>query len=83
MNDLSAATFIPARVPRSMTVAAVTPCKVIQFDREPFDELLEANLTAPYKIIRNIAITLAERLHALDSTHEKVLGARNEPTAGE
>jgi CRP/FNR family transcriptional regulator, cyclic AMP receptor protein len=62
-------------VPRSMTVVAASACKLIQIDSEAFNELLEANLTAPYKLIRNIAITLAERLHALDLSHEKLLAA--------
>jgi hypothetical protein len=65
------------RVPRSMTVVAATPCKTIEFEREPFQELLDANLTAPYKLVHNIAMTLAERLHSLDSTYEKVLEARH------
>jgi CRP/FNR family transcriptional regulator, cyclic AMP receptor protein len=63
-------------VPRSMTVVAATPCKLIEIDRERFQELLEANLTAPYKLIRNIAIALAERLHALDRSHEQLLAAQ-------
>lgn len=62
--------------PRSMTAVAAKPCKLIEIDRERFDELLEANLTAPYKLIRNIAIALAERLHALDSSHQKLLETR-------
>ena len=62
--------------PRSMTAVAAVPCKLIEIDRERFDELLEANLTAPYKLIRNIAIALAERLHALDSSHQKLLETR-------
>jgi hypothetical protein len=64
------------RVPRSMTVVAATPCKLIQIDAEPFNELLEANLAAPYKLVRNIAVALAERLHTLDSTHERLLAKR-------
>lgn len=62
--------------PRSMTAVAAKPCKLIEIDRERFDELLEANLTAPYKLIRNIAIALAERLHALDSSHQRLLETR-------
>lgn len=62
--------------PRSMTAVAATPCKLIEVDRERFNELMEANLTAPYKLIRNIAITLAERLHALDSSHARLLEER-------
>ena len=70
-------------VPRSMTVVAATPCKLIEIDRERFNELLEANLTAPYKLIRNIAIILAERLHALDRAHQKLLEAQERLAAGE
>ncbi|HPC81808.1 MAG TPA: cyclic nucleotide-binding domain-containing protein [Thermoanaerobaculaceae bacterium] len=62
--------------PRSMTAVAATPCKLIEIDRERFNELMDANLTAPYKLIRNIAITLAERLHALDSSHARLLEER-------
>jgi CRP/FNR family transcriptional regulator, cyclic AMP receptor protein len=66
--------------PRSMTVVAANRCKLIEIDQDRFNELLEARLTAPYKLIRNIAIILAERLHNLDRTHEQLL-ARVEPTA--
>ncbi len=69
-------------VPRSMTVVAATPCKLIEIDCERFNELLDAGLTAPYKLIRNMAIALAERLHALDRTHEQLLAAQ-QPTAVE
>jgi hypothetical protein len=62
-------------VPRSMTVVAATSSKLIEIDQDRFNELLEANLAAPYKLIRNIAIILAERLHALDSRHERLLEA--------
>lgn len=59
--------------PRSMTVVAATRCKLIEIDQDRFNELLEARLTAPYKLIRNIAIILAERLHSLDRSHEQLL----------
>lgn len=62
--------------PRSMTAVAAKPCKLIEIDRERFGELMDAHLTAPYKLIRNIAITLAERLHALDSSHARLLAER-------
>ncbi|MEP0775288.1 MAG: cyclic nucleotide-binding domain-containing protein [Acidobacteriota bacterium] len=61
------------KVPRSMTIVAATPCKLIRIDHDAFEQLLEAKLTAPYKLIHNIAVTLAERLHALDSSHERLL----------
>jgi hypothetical protein len=70
------------QVPRSMTVVAATPCKLIEIDQERFSELLEANLTAPYKLIRNVATVLAERLHRLDTAHQKALQA-SRPTAGQ
>jgi len=63
------------RIPRSMTIVAGTPCKLIRIDHEAFEQALEAKLTAPYKLIHNIAVALAERLHALDSTHERLLQA--------
>ena len=63
------------QVPRSMTVVAATPCKLIEIDRERFAEPLDAELAAPYKLIRNIAVVLAERLHRLDATHENLLAA--------
>ena len=63
-------------VPRSMTVVAATPCKLIEIDQDRFNELLEANLTAPYKLIKNISVILAERLHQLTLKHEKLLEAQ-------
>jgi CRP/FNR family transcriptional regulator, cyclic AMP receptor protein len=60
-------------VPRSMTVVASTPCKLIEIDQDLFNELLEANLTAPYKLIKNIAVILSERLYRLTLQHEKLL----------
>jgi CRP/FNR family transcriptional regulator, cyclic AMP receptor protein len=61
------------RVPRSMTAVAMTHCKLIEVSHEKFQKLLEANLTAPYKLLRNISIILAERLYKLDQTHHKLL----------
>lgn len=71
-------------VPRSMTAVAATRCKLIEIDQDQFHELLEAKLTAPYKLIRNIAVILAERLHSLDRSHEVLLEAhdRTSPPAG-
>jgi len=65
------------QVPRSMTVVAASACKLIEIGRDEFNQLIAANLTAPYKLIRNIAISLAERLHALDTSHEKLLAAEH------
>lgn len=67
-------------VPRSMTAVAATPCKLIEIDRDQFNELLESNLTAPYKLIRNIATILAERLYATDNTYQKLLECQAELT---
>lgn len=61
------------RVPRSMTVVAATPCKLIEIDHDRFHEMLDASLTAPYKLIRNIAKILAERLYTLDTTYHQLL----------
>jgi CRP/FNR family transcriptional regulator, cyclic AMP receptor protein len=63
-------------VPRSMTVVAATPCKLIEIDQDRFNELLEANLTAPYKLIKNISVIMAERLYQLTLQHEKLLEAQ-------
>jgi CRP-like cAMP-binding protein len=63
-------------VPRSMTVVATTRCKLIEIDRDRFNEMLDAKLTAPYKLIHNIAIMLAERLHARDRAHQELLETR-------
>ncbi len=60
-------------VPRSMTLVAATRCKLIEIDRRRFNEMLEARLTAPYKLMHNIAIMLAERLHARDRVHDEFL----------
>jgi CRP-like cAMP-binding protein len=70
-------------VPRSMTVVALTPCKLIEIDQDLFNELLAANLTAPYRLIRNISVILAERLLNLTVKHEKLLGAEGKPPAGD
>lgn len=64
------------KVPRSMTAVAKTPCKLIEIDSEPFQELLSAGLTAPYKLIHNIAVIIAERLYNLDMAHQKLLDAQ-------
>jgi len=69
-------------VPRSMTVVARTPCKLIEIDQELFNELLEAKLTAPYRLIKNISVILAERLLNLTLKHEKLLGGEG-PHASE
>jgi CRP-like cAMP-binding protein len=63
-------------VPRSMTAVAKTPCKLIEIDRGRFNEMLDAKLTAPYKLIHNIAIMLAERLHSRDRAHQELLEAQ-------
>ncbi len=63
-------------VPRSMTVVAATPCKLIEFDRALFSEMLDAQLAAPYKLMQNMAKILAHRLYSLDQEHQKVLEAR-------
>ncbi len=60
-------------VPRSMTVVAATPCKLVELHRDTFNQLLDANLAAPYKLIRNVATTLAERLYALGQSHDELL----------
>jgi len=56
-----------------MTVVAATPCKLIEIDRDQFHELMEANLTAPYKLIKNIASILAERLYTLTNAYQGLL----------
>jgi hypothetical protein len=71
------------RVPRSMTVVAATPCKLIEIDHDRFQEMLDANLTAPYKLIRNIAKILAERLYTLDNTYHRMLECIPEPQGHE
>jgi CRP-like cAMP-binding protein len=63
-------------VPRSMTAVAKTRCKLIEIDRGRFNEMLDAKLTAPYKLIHNIAIMLAERLHSRDRAHQELLEAQ-------
>ena len=59
-----------------MTVVAAKACKLIEIDQDRFNELLEANLTAPYKLIKNIAVILSERLYRLTLQHEKLLEAQ-------
>ncbi|MBP7864501.1 MAG: cyclic nucleotide-binding domain-containing protein [Acidobacteria bacterium] len=69
------------RVPRSMTVVAATACKLIEIDCDDFNELLEANLTAPYKLIKNVATILAERLYHLNNAYQKLVESNPETTA--
>jgi CRP/FNR family transcriptional regulator, cyclic AMP receptor protein len=69
-------------VPRSMTVVAATACKLIEIDQDLFNELLESNMTAPYKLIRNISAILAERLYRLTLKHEKLLESQNSNSSG-
>lgn len=64
------------KVPRSMTAVAKTPCKLIEIDSDQFQELLSAGLTAPYKLLHNFAVILAERLYTLDIAHQKLLEAQ-------
>ena len=61
------------RVPRSMTAVAVSHCKVLEITNENFQMLMDGKLLAPYKLLRNIAVILAERLHKLDHAHQKLL----------
>jgi CRP/FNR family cyclic AMP-dependent transcriptional regulator len=70
------------QVPRSMTVVAATPCKLIEIDRDQFRELLEANLTAPYKLIKNIAAILAERLYTLTNAYQKLVESHPDSVRG-
>jgi CRP-like cAMP-binding protein len=56
-----------------MTAVAKTPCKLIEIDSDQFQELLSAGLTAPYKLLHNIAVILAERLYTLDMAHQKLV----------
>lgn len=69
------------RVPRSMTVVAATACKLIEIDCDDFNELLEANLTAPYKLIKNVATILAERLYHLNNAYQKLVESSPDTTA--
>jgi CRP/FNR family transcriptional regulator, cyclic AMP receptor protein len=67
------------RVPRSMTAVAVNHCKVLEITNEKFQTLLDKKALAPYKLLRNIAVILAERLYKLDNAHQKLLeGLENE-----
>ncbi len=67
------------RVPRSMTVVAATACKLIEIDCDDFNDLLESNLTAPYKLIRNVATILAERLYHLNNAYQKLVESGQNP----
>ena len=71
------------QVPRSMTVVAATPCKLIEIDRDQFHEMLEAELTAPYKLVRNISTILAERLYNLNNAYQKLLESQQDTSGTE
>jgi CRP-like cAMP-binding protein len=66
------------QVPRSMTVVAATPCKLIEIDRDQFHELLEANVTAPYKLLKNISTILAERLYTLTNAYQELVESHHD-----
>jgi CRP/FNR family transcriptional regulator, cyclic AMP receptor protein len=70
------------QIPRSMTAVAATSCKLIEIDRDGFNELLDAGLTAPYKLIKNIATILAERLHTLNNVHQELIECRADVLPG-
>ncbi len=61
------------RVPRSMTAAAASHCKLIEIPHDKFDDLLSRNLPLSYKLLRNISGILAERLYNLDLAYHKLL----------
>lgn len=65
------------QVPRSMTAVAIKPCKLIEIDRDHFDGLLSENSLAPYKLLGNIAVILAERLHLLTNAYQQLLSSKN------
>lgn len=69
------------QVPRSMTVVAATPCKLIEIDRDQFHEMLHADLAAPFKLIRNISTILAERLYNLNNAYQKLLESQDDSSA--
>jgi len=48
--------------PRSATVTALTPCKLLALDRRAFERLGDEDPEMGYKILRNIAGVLCERL---------------------
>ncbi|MBP7868369.1 MAG: cyclic nucleotide-binding domain-containing protein [Acidobacteria bacterium] len=61
------------RVPRSMNVVAIRPCKLLEIECEAFNGLMRANQIAPYKILRNIAVILAERLYYSNNAYQMLL----------
>lgn len=68
------------QAPRSMTAVAVSPSKVVELDRDQFLQLLATQAIAPYKLLHNIAVILAERLHVLTSAYQKLLeGSKQAP----
>ncbi|MCE5336123.1 MAG: cyclic nucleotide-binding domain-containing protein [Desulfobacteraceae bacterium] len=69
-------------VPRSMTATAASHCKLIEIPAEGFKNLLDQNRLAPYKLLRNISVILAERLYRLDQAHQKLLDNRGEVPSG-
>lgn len=67
------------KVPRSMTAAAATNCKLIEIPHDKFDDLLSKDISTSYKLLRNISKTLAERLYNLDLAYHKLLDSMPEP----
>ncbi len=60
-------------VRRPTSVVAATPAKLIEIDQERFQQLLEADLVVPYKLIQRIAVMLADRLHGLAYTPQPLV----------
>ncbi len=47
--------------PRSATIQALEDCVVLRISRQAFEELLNENNPVAYKLLRNIALMLAQR----------------------
>jgi len=52
--------------PRSASVRATGPCTVLTISRDDFEALAQSNPRLGYRVTRNIACTLAERLRNAD-----------------
>lgn len=70
------------KVPRTMNVVAVSPCRLVMIDRDAFKKQLKAGLIAPYKLVRNIAVILAERLYDMNRAYHRLLGSLEEQPNG-
>jgi len=67
--------------PRSLRVKAIGPAQLIRIDREAFSALRQAKDIAAYTVIRNICLTMCDRLRTTNQFIERELRHESMETA--